>query len=88
MFSPIIVKGQLSTVDDFGAIVLRANPDGSNVRLRDVARIELGGDAYQFSGHHRQGGSRGAARSLGRRLQVTMSRLPRSAGPSASASPG
>ncbi|MBB2960619.1 efflux RND transporter permease subunit [Methylobacterium sp. R2-1] len=49
VFSPIIVKGQLSTVDDFGAIVLRANPDGSNVRLRDVARIELGGDAYQFS---------------------------------------
>ena len=49
VFAPIIVKGQLSTVDDFGAIVLRANPDGSNVRLRDVARIELGGDAYQFS---------------------------------------
>ncbi|UMY19378.1 efflux RND transporter permease subunit [Methylobacterium organophilum] len=49
VFAPIIVKGQLSTVDDFGAIVLRANSDGSNVRLRDVARIELGGDAYQFS---------------------------------------
>ena len=48
-FAPIVVKGQLSTVDDFGAIVLRANSDGSNVRLRDVARIELGGDAYQFS---------------------------------------
>ncbi len=46
---PIIVKGQLGTIEDFGAIVLRANPDGSNVRLRDVARIELGGDAYQFS---------------------------------------
>ncbi|TXM60951.1 multidrug efflux RND transporter permease subunit, partial [Methylobacterium sp. WL120] len=47
--APIIVKGQLASVDDFGAIVLRANSDGSNVRLRDVARIELGGDAYQFS---------------------------------------
>jgi multidrug efflux pump len=46
---PIIVKGQLGTIEEFGAIVLRANPDGSNVRLRDVARIELGGDAYQFS---------------------------------------
>ncbi|MHC2103830.1 multidrug efflux RND transporter permease subunit [Methylobacterium sp. CM6246] len=46
---PIIVKGQLGTIEDFGAIVLRANSDGSNVRLRDVARIELGGDAYQFS---------------------------------------
>ncbi|MCJ2105649.1 multidrug efflux RND transporter permease subunit [Methylobacterium sp. E-041] len=47
--APIIVKGQLASVDDFGAIVLRANSDGSNVRLRDVARIELGGDAYQFT---------------------------------------
>ena len=47
--APIVVKGQLNTVEDFGAIVLRANPDGSNVRLRDVSRIELGGDAYQFS---------------------------------------
>ncbi|MCJ2133099.1 multidrug efflux RND transporter permease subunit [Methylobacterium sp. J-026] len=46
---PIIVKGQLGTIEEFGAVVLRANPDGSNVRLRDVARIELGGDAYQFS---------------------------------------
>jgi multidrug efflux pump len=45
----IIVKGQLKSADDFGAIVLHANPDGSNVRLRDVARIELGGDSYQFS---------------------------------------
>ncbi|WP_375456028.1 multidrug efflux RND transporter permease subunit [uncultured Methylobacterium sp.] len=47
--APIIVKGQLNSVDDFGAIVLRANSDGSTVRLRDVSRIELGGDAYQFS---------------------------------------
>ncbi|WP_158811290.1 multidrug efflux RND transporter permease subunit [Beijerinckia sp. L45] len=45
----IVVKGQLDKVEDFGAIVLRANADGSNVRLRDVARIELGGDSYQFS---------------------------------------
>ncbi|NEU11953.1 multidrug efflux RND transporter permease subunit [Methylobacterium sp. BTF04] len=49
VFAPIVVKGQLNTVEDFGAIVLRANSDGSNVRLRDVSRIELGGDAYQFS---------------------------------------
>ncbi|MCK9911945.1 hypothetical protein MXD81_22510, partial [Microbacteriaceae bacterium K1510] len=28
--------------EEFGSIVLRANPDGSTVRLRDVARIELG----------------------------------------------
>ncbi len=35
-------KGRLQTPEEFGAIVLRANPDGSVVRLRDVARVELG----------------------------------------------
>ena len=46
---PIIVKGQMRAPEEFGAVVLRANPDGSTVRLRDVARIELGGDDYKFS---------------------------------------
>ena len=45
----IVVSGQLSTVEQFGAIVLRANPDGSLVRLRDVARIEVGGQNYATS---------------------------------------
>ena len=45
----ILVKGQLGSADEFGAIVLRANPDGSTVRLRDVARIEIGGMGYQFT---------------------------------------
>jgi multidrug efflux pump len=45
----ILVKGQLTSADEFGAIVLRANPDGSTVRLRDVARIEIGGMGYQFT---------------------------------------
>jgi len=45
----IVVSGQLSTVEQFGAIVLRANPDGSLVRLRDVARIEVGGQSYATS---------------------------------------
>ena len=44
----VLVKGQLSSPDEFGAIILRANPDGSTVRLRDVARIEIGGLNYQF----------------------------------------
>ena len=35
-------KGRLTTPDEFGAIVLRANPDGSVLRIRDVARVELG----------------------------------------------
>lgn len=45
----VLVKGQLSSPDEFGAIVLRSNPDGSTVRLRDVARIEIGGMGYQFT---------------------------------------
>jgi multidrug efflux pump len=42
----VIVTGQLSNVEQFGNIVLRANPDGSTVRLKDVARIEVGGQSY------------------------------------------
>jgi multidrug efflux pump len=45
----VVVAGQLSTVEQFGNIVLRANPDGSTVRLRDVARIEIGGQNYSTS---------------------------------------
>jgi multidrug efflux pump len=43
------VKGQLSSIEAFGDVVLRANPDGSTVRLSDVARIEIGGESYNFS---------------------------------------
>jgi multidrug efflux pump len=45
----VLVKGQLESPDEFGAIILRANADGSTVRLRDVARIEIGGLSYQFN---------------------------------------
>ena len=45
----VVVTGQLSTVEQFGNIVLRANPDGSTVRLKDVARIEIGAQAYGTS---------------------------------------
>ncbi|TFW36221.1 efflux RND transporter permease subunit [Massilia horti] len=45
----VVVTGQLSTVEQFGNIVLRANPDGSTVRLKDVARIEIGGQNYATS---------------------------------------
>ncbi|ODT19457.1 MAG: multidrug efflux RND transporter permease subunit, partial [Hyphomicrobium sp. SCN 65-11] len=45
----VLVQGQLTSTNEFGAIVLRANPDGSSVRLRDVARIEIGGESYAFS---------------------------------------
>ncbi|KQP40870.1 acriflavine resistance protein B [Methylobacterium sp. Leaf104] len=42
----VLVKGQLTSAREFGAIVLRANPDGSLVRLRDVAEVELAGQSY------------------------------------------
>ncbi|WP_431479046.1 efflux RND transporter permease subunit [Massilia eburnea] len=45
-FAPVVVTGQLSSVEEFGKVVLRANRDGSLVRLRDVARMELGGASY------------------------------------------
>ena len=45
----VLVKGQLTSPEEFGSIVLRANPDGSSVRLRDVARIEVGAESYNFA---------------------------------------
>jgi len=38
----IQTQGRLITPEEFGAIVIRANPDGSVLRVRDVARVELG----------------------------------------------
>jgi multidrug efflux pump len=45
----VIVNGQLSSVEEFGNVVLRAQADGATVRLKDVARIELGAQAYATS---------------------------------------
>ncbi|MEO5606367.1 MAG: efflux RND transporter permease subunit, partial [Polaromonas sp.] len=45
----VIVPGQLSSVKEFGNIVLRANGDGSTVRLKDVARIEIGIESYAIT---------------------------------------
>ncbi|WP_347264894.1 efflux RND transporter permease subunit [Nitrobacter sp.] len=45
----VLVKGQLTTPEEFGSILLRANRDGSTVRLRDVARVEVGGMDYRFT---------------------------------------
>jgi HAE1 family hydrophobic/amphiphilic exporter-1 len=46
----IRAQGRLETADQFRKIVLRANPDGSLVRLKDVARIELGSQTYAMAG--------------------------------------
>src|SRR4051794_5388455 len=40
------VRGRLSSVPEFSDIIVRANPDGSLVRVRDVARVELAAQTY------------------------------------------
>lgn len=45
----IQAKGRLETVEEFGGIIIRADTDGSFVRLRDIARIELGAKSYTSS---------------------------------------
>ncbi|MGE0666958.1 MAG: multidrug efflux RND transporter permease subunit [Sphingomonadales bacterium] len=42
----IITQNRFTNPDQFAAIILRANPDGSTIRLRDVARVELGAQNY------------------------------------------
>ncbi len=46
---PLTVLGQLGTPEEFAAIVLRSEPDGSKLLLGDVARIELGAQSLGFS---------------------------------------
>ena len=46
----VIGEGYLTTVEQFGDIVVRANTDGSILRLKDVARIELGAQNYNVVG--------------------------------------
>jgi HAE1 family hydrophobic/amphiphilic exporter-1/multidrug efflux pump len=50
MVYTITARGRLSTVEAFENVILRANPDGSTLRLGDVARIELGSRDYDFIG--------------------------------------
>ncbi len=46
----IIAPGRFSTVEEFENIILRANTDGTTLRLKDVARVELGSQTYEFNG--------------------------------------
>lgn len=46
------VQSRLNTPEEFGAIRLRTKPDGATVRLRDVARIELGSESYGKAAYH------------------------------------
>src|SRR2546427_10354832 len=47
MNATLIAQTRLQSAEQFGQILLRVNPDGSRVKLNDVARIELGGESYE-----------------------------------------
>src|SRR5580693_8481259 len=55
-------QGRLQTAEEFAGIAVRSNPDGSVVRLKDVARVELGALNYQQIG--RANGQQGCAVAL------------------------
>lgn len=46
--APIVVNGQLRTAEEFENVILRSYADGSSVRIKDIARVEVGADNYQF----------------------------------------
>jgi hydrophobic/amphiphilic exporter-1 (mainly G- bacteria), HAE1 family len=46
----VLAQGRLVSPDEFGNIVVRETPDGATVRVRDVARIELGAQDYSVAG--------------------------------------
>ncbi len=46
----LIARGRLSSAEDFGEIIVRTETDGGLVRLKDIARIGMGKQAYTYSG--------------------------------------
>lgn len=60
----IVVQTRLSTPEQFKDILLRVNNDGSQIRLGDVARVELGGENYQFETEYNNRPAAGMAITL------------------------
>src|SRR3981189_1749799 len=48
----VLAQGRLPSPEEFGQIVIRANTDGSVVRLKDVARLDLGAQTYNLVGRY------------------------------------
>jgi HAE1 family hydrophobic/amphiphilic exporter-1 len=61
MNTSIIVQSMLKTPEEFAAVPVRINPDGSIVRIKDVGRAELGTDAYDIEGFYNGKPSAGMA---------------------------
>ncbi|MGC4096020.1 MAG: multidrug efflux RND transporter permease subunit [Nitrospira sp.] len=49
---PLITEGRMSDVKEFEEMIVRALPNGSMVRLKDVARVELGAQSYVLEGRY------------------------------------
>jgi multidrug efflux pump len=60
----IVVQTRMSTPEEFKNILLRVNPDASQIRLGDVARVELGGQNYSFETEYNGRPAAGMAVSL------------------------
>lgn len=60
----ITAQSRLQTVEDFANVLLRVNTDGSQIRLKDVARIELGAEDYNFIARYKRMPASGMAISL------------------------
>lgn len=60
----IKAQSRLQTVEDFQRIILRVNPDGSQVRLGDVAKVELGSESYDRLVRYKRKPAAGMAISL------------------------
>ncbi len=60
----IVVQTRLNTPEQFKNILLRVNADGSQIRLGDVARVELGGENYQFETEYNNRPATGLAVTL------------------------
>ena len=60
----IVVQTRLSSIEEFRNILLRVNQDGSQIRLGDVARVELGGENYQYETEYNNRPAAGLAITL------------------------
>jgi multidrug efflux pump len=62
--APITAQERLQTAEQFQDIILRSNPDGSLLKLGDVARVEIGAETYSFIGRYNGQPASGMAISL------------------------
>lgn len=64
MNATITAQSRLQTVEEFSSIILRVNTDGSQVRLKDVARLEIGSENYSMIARYKRMPAAGLAISL------------------------